>query len=572
VYRDRSAAGSANCGLNWHPPAFSDKVIGMGILITLQGPEAGRKYPLDADCTILGRQYDSTICLTGKAVSRHHAQIVRRAAAFFIQDLNSSNGTYLNGRKLDANVEISLTEKDSLQIGPYVFALRLAPTVATTEPSLVVKQQVNATIMDQSVFGQDPALKLQVVLEISQHLARTLDMEPLLDKLLEHLIRLFPQADRAMVLLCEGDALVVRGQRCRHQEDASTYPYSRTIVRKALDEGVGLLSEDARADERFRASTTLTSLDLHSLLCVPLIGQEGRRLGVIQVDRFRRGLAFRTEDLQLLTAVALQVAVVLENAALHAERLQEQRLHQELALAQEIQQGFLPLTLEGFPDAPFEIFGKVFPARRVAGDLYDFLRVPEGRLAFFVGDVSGKGMPAALFMVAVRTLCRHLATAGDPPSATLKRLNDALAADNPSGMFVTLEHGLYDPATGEVVLASGGHPPPLLCRCDGEVAELPLNTGRLLGFEDGDLHLADKHFTLEPGESLVFFTDGAIEARNPTRVMFGLDRLRNVVHGLDRSQALSVWPERIKAAVDQFTSARELQDDLTLLFLRRKVP
>src|SRR5262249_61431942 len=139
---------------------------------------------------------------------------------------------------------------------------------------------------------------------------------PVLDKLLEHLMQLFPQADRAMVLLCEKDKLVVRGQHCRRAEDATIYPYSRTIVKKALDDGVGILSEDVRADQRFLSSSTLTSLDLHSLLCVPLIGQGGKRLGIIQVDRFRRGLPFLVEDLHLVTTVSLPVPMVLELGSL----------------------------------------------------------------------------------------------------------------------------------------------------------------------------------------------------------------------------------------------------------------
>jgi sigma-B regulation protein RsbU (phosphoserine phosphatase) len=291
---------------------------------------------------------------------------------------------------------------------------------------------------------------------------------------------------------------------------------------------------------------------------------------VIQVDRFRRGVAFRVEDLQLLTAVCLQVTWVLENAALHAERLKEQRLKQELALAREIQQGFLPSELEGFPAADFEIFGRVFPARQVAGDLYDFMRAAEGRLAFFVGDVSGKGMPAALFMVAVRTLCRHLAAGGDSPAVTLGRLNSALSADNSSGMFVTLAHGLYEPGSGEVVMASGGHPPPLLRTADGHVEEMDVTSGRLLGFEDSPLHLTEQTYLLGPGETLMFYTDGAFEAREPLgKVMFGVERLTDVVRGLENSMPLAVCAERVKAAIDRFTAADELQDDLTLLFLRR---
>ncbi len=543
----------------------------MAILIVLQGPEIGRKYHLEDTGTVLGRQFDATICLPGKQVSRQHAQILYRESAYYVEDLDSSNGTYVNGKRIAPRVPVPLTEKDTLQIGPYLFALRPAPTVAATETTLVVREEVSALGLTHSVYSQDPAGKLKVVLDIAQHLSRTLDIEPLSDKFLEHLMGLFPQADRAMVLLCEGDKLVVRGQRCRRKEDANAYPYSRTIVTKALQGGVGVLSEDVRADQRFQSSSTLTTMDLHSLLCVPLIGQEGKRLGVIQVDRFRRGLPFRVEDLHLLTTICLQVAMVLELASLHAEKLQEERLHQELAFAREIQQGFLPSELEGFPQRDFDIFGRVFPARQVAGDLYDFLRVPGDRLSFFIGDVSGKGMPAALFMVAVRTLCRHLAQATLPPAEALRRLNAALAADNPSGMFVTLVHGVFDPASGALSLASGGHPAPLLRQDDGRVEEVSLTNGRLLGFEDEDLHLTDWHGQLTPGQTLVFYTDGVTEAREPNKkTMFGFDRLVEVVRGLDNSLSLEACAEKTRAAIEAYTKALELQDDVTVLFLRRR--
>src|SRR5207253_4019452 len=245
-----------------------------------------------------------------------------------------------NGMRLAAHAQAPISERDTLQIGPYVFSLRLddgATQLTPVESNLVVREKLSAVALNQSLYGQDPSHKLQVILEIAQNLGRTLELDPLLDKLLEQIMRLFPQSDRSLVILYEGDKLMVRAQRSRGTHDETAIPYSRTIVRKALEEGLGLLSEDVQSDQRFRGSETLTSLDLHSVLCVPLITQEGRRLGVIQIDRFRKGAGYRIEDLQLLTAVALQVAVVLENVELHGQLLREERLHQELALAREIQ-------------------------------------------------------------------------------------------------------------------------------------------------------------------------------------------------------------------------------------------
>jgi serine phosphatase RsbU (regulator of sigma subunit) len=542
----------------------------MAILVTLRGPEMGRYYPLQPERTTLGRQIDCHVCLAGKQVSRQHALIVCDGGQHFVEDLGSSNGTYLNGRRIPPHARVPLTDRDTVQIGPYLFALRETPN-GGAEPPLVVREAVSAVTLHQGLFAQDPAAKLQLVLEIAQHLGRTLDLEALLDKLLEQLLRLFPPSDRAMVILNEDGKLVVRAQRGRPGRDVATYPFSRTVVRRALDEGVGLLSDDVRNDRRFKSSTTITGLDLHSVLCVPLINPEGKRLGAIQLDRFSQGIGFRSEDLHLLTAVALQVAVVLENVALHAERLREERLRQEVAMAQDIQQGYLPEELEEFPDADFEILGRVFPARSVAGDLYDFFRAPSGRLAFFIGDVSGKGMPAALFMVAVRTLCRHLAHEVEHPAELLARLNAGLAADNPSCMFVTLVHGNYAPAAGEVVLASAGHHPPLLRRADGTVAPVELRPGRLLGYDDPGLHLTELRLTLAPGELLLFFTDGLIEARAADgKTMYGLKRLEVLAAGFNADLPLAECAEQIRAALDAFTESRELQDDLTVLLLRRR--
>lgn len=543
----------------------------MSFLIILHGPEAGRHLSLSSNRTTLGRNTDCGIPLAGKQVSRQHAYLYNQENRYFLEDLGSSNGTFVNGKRIPANRPTPLTDSDTFQIGPYLFGLRpTAPaTLETQGPSHVVRETVSAISLDEKVFAQDAAQKLQVVLEIAQQLARTLEIEPLLDKLLEQLMKLFPNADRVMAILCEHDELVVRGQRMREGPNQRKLPFSRTIVQRALDEGIGLISEDLQSDQRYETSHSITSLDLHSVICVPMINLEGRRLGVLQVDRFCKGFGFRLEDLHLLTALGMEVAVVLENVELHAEKLREQRLMQELALAQEIQQGYLPGELEGFPDADFEIFGRVFPARQVAGDFYDFVKTPTGRLAFFIGDVSGKGMPAALYMIAVRTLCRHLVREADRPAQLLAKLNVELADDNPNCMFVTLAHGIFDPATGHILLASAGHPPPLLRRADGSVADIEMRSGRLLGYSTDVLHFPESHIALAPGETLWFFTDGFLEAR-ASKEMFGVERIRRLVAEASATISLGEATDGAKLAIDRFTGSTELQDDLTLLALRRR--
>jgi serine phosphatase RsbU (regulator of sigma subunit) len=540
----------------------------MATLVTLQGPNAGRHFRLGDGASLIGRMPNAAIYLDSLAVSRQHARVLSADGAFFVEDLGSSNGTYLNGRAIEGRM--LLTENDTLQIGPYVLALRPEPAPPPTEPDHIIRARVAATPANHTLFLQNPGYKLQVVLEIAQALAHTLELEPLLSNLLDHLLRLFPQADRGLVLLCEGDRLMLRALRGRRASASESAPYSRTVVRRALDEGVGLLSQDVSGDPKL-LSQTLMALNLHSFLCVPLIASDGRRLGVIQLDCSTSGLAFGDEDLEVLTAIGLQVSMVLDNVALHAVRIEEEKLRQELAVAREIQQGYLPTDFAPLGETGFELFARVHPARQVSGDLYDFFPLPDGRLAFFVGDVSGKGMPAALFMVAVRTLARHLAPSAAGPTDALTRLNDTLAADNPSAMFVTMVYGIYDPRAGSVVLASGGHPKPLLRRADGRVEEVPLRNGRLLGYAPGDVGLSDAMLTLAPGETLVVYTDGFTEARMPDGVtMFGADRLAEALGGARAALPLERCAEDLRAAVERFTGSKELQDDLTLLMLRRR--
>jgi serine phosphatase RsbU (regulator of sigma subunit) len=546
----------------------------MASLVTIKGPNPGQRFTLSGESLLIGRQEDAAIVLESLAVSRHHARILCADGDYVVVDVGSSNGTFVNGRRI--NGPTPLAEGDELQIGPYVLNLRADPPAEPEppdKPDPVIRAEISVAPSSSTLLGQNPAYKLQVVLEIAQHLGRTLEMGPLLGRLLEHLLRLFPQADRGMVMLCEGERLKVRAQHSRHKSEAQgDYPYSRTIVRRALDDGVGLLSVDVTDDPKLTLSATMLSLHLSSFLCVPLLGYENRRLGVIQLDCLRPGHAFSSSDLELLTTLAIQVSTVLENAALHAERLREERLRQELRLAREIQQAYLPAEFELFEDGDPELFARVHPAREVSGDLYDFFRLHDGRLAFFLGDVSGKGIPAALFMIAVRTLIRNLTPSASSPADLLQRLSRALSDDNPSAMFVTLLHGIYDRSDGSLLLASGGHPPPLIRHVDGQVEEAAVAPGMLLG-SFTEPRVCDTRLVIQRGETLILYSDGFTEAFAPERKeMFGKERLCEVLGGPRTALPLQECAEEASAEVQRFTGQAELQDDQTLLLLRRRLP
>jgi len=539
------------------------------ILLVIKGPHLGRQYPIGRGETVIGRHTDAGICLESQAVSRQHARVSTQDGQYFVEDMQSSNGTYINGKRIRERT--ALKQEDTLQIGPYLFCLRPLTQGEPDDAELVIRDKVSADPSHFTLHGQDARFKLKVVLEIAQHLARTIDPDKLFNKLLDHLMGLFPQADRGVVILCEKDKLVVRAQRSRRPDDFSSFTFSRTVVRRALQDGVGILSEDVGADERFQASATFASLNLRSLMCVPLICQDGRRLGALQIDSFQAARPFSIEDLQLVTAVGLQAAVALDNAALSAELIREERLRRELALAQDIQRGFLPTNFPAGENG-FELFAQIHSAREVSGDLYDFFQLKDGRWAFFVGDVAGKGIPAALFILAVRTLSRYLGMRSAGPAETLESLNSALAIDNFSGVFVTMVHGIYNPQTGELVFASGGHPAPLLRKRDGQTAEITTPPGRFLGYVEGELHLEEVQVVLEEGDTIIAYTDGFTEAHAPDgQAMFGTERLMQVLAS-SGDLSLESCVDGAGDAVAAFTGSRELQDDQTLLLLRRVSP
>ncbi|MFM7152089.1 MAG: SpoIIE family protein phosphatase [Gemmataceae bacterium] len=524
-----------------------------------------RRCEVAKDNLKIGRDETSDISLEAMAVSRHHAEISSKEGKFYLRDKGSINGTSVNGKKISEFVEIK--EGDEIRVGPYQIRLVLRELVEDSVQ--VVRATIDVEPSNPSLFIQNASNKLKVLLEIANDLGKTLDTDHLLDILLNHLMKLFPQADRSMVLLCEEERLVIRSQRSRLPQDIHEVPYSRTIVNRAMTDGVGLLSEDVPSDRNLVLSATMVSLNLRSFLCVPLLGWERKPLGVIQLDCIRPDKKFNREDLELLTAVSIQASVVLQNAAYHQNRLREERLRQEIMLARDIQQQFLPSDFDIIgPGA--EIFARCSPAREVSGDLFDIFRLKDGRIAFFIGDVSGKGMPAALFMIAVRSLARLIAPTASNPSEFLQKLNDALANDNPTHLFVTMIYGIYDGQDGHIDLANGGHPPPLLRATDGEVKQLVWKSGLLLGSSPIPLRAENYRLELQKGETLILYTDGFIEATPDEKVEFGVERLKSAFGGIRANLPLEQCAMEVSAMIRKFVGRNELQDDQTLLMLRRK--
>lgn len=529
--------------------------------VVINGAEAGKTFELSAQEVIIGRQAGAQIQLEGQKVSRRHARVVRQGDDLRIEDLRSANGTLLNGKKLQAPT--ALRAHDEIGIGPYV--LRFESTDGPAD--YTIRARTVANTANAELYRGDAARKLQVILRLSVDLARFLELEQLLPQILDHLLVLFPHAERGLVILLEPEGPVVRATRHRGSQ-VDKVGFSSSIVHQVTSEGVGVFAEDLLSDSRFAGAQSILSLGARSLICAPLQTKSGKSIGVLQLDRTGPHNGFTPDDLNLLTAVGLQVSVTLENAQLHHDLIARQRIENEVALAREIQLSYLPTEVPEFRHKNFELHAELHPANEISGDFYDYFRIGEDRLAIAVGDVCGKGIPAALFMSMVRALLRSLTQQQTDPAILLRDLNNAVAQQNPKGQFVTLSFCVFDPGAGTIDISSAGHPPPLIRRADGLVETVAVPHGPVLGFIEGCEDYPKMRCEIHSGDLFLLYTDGVIEAPGTNNKMFGPERLRASLEEAPFPAHLSEWTQSLRKSIENFTGSRSQEDDITLALLR----
>ena len=251
---------------------------------------------------------------------------------------------------------------------------------------------------------------------------------------------------------------------------------------------------------------------------------------------------------------------------LRRETEAKERIKSELRIAAQIQLSMLPRKFPPFPERrEFDIFATMVPAKEVGGDLYDFFFIDENRLCFLIGDVSGKGVPAALFMAITKTLLRTEAKHGLSPEEVLSRVNDTLVPDNDACMFVTIFCAVLDVRTGKVEFSNGGHNPPLVLRA-GTFEYMQVPKGFVVGAMEG-IKFTKGEYTLDPGDVIFLYTDGVTEAMNPEDELFSERRLKEYFSKLtDRSVEEIV--EGVKDEIKLFVRDREQSDDITMLALK----
>ncbi len=332
------------------------------------------------------------------------------------------------------------------------------------------------------------------------------------------------------------------------------------IAGTVAQEGAPLLIEDVYEHPKFyRGHDEATGYRTKSMIAVPL--KVGERItGVAQVINRLDGSPFDADDLELFVALCGMAAIAIENAKMHRSLMEKQRLVKDMEFARTVQESFLP-------DSPPFAAGYAFsahytPAQEVGGDFYDFIPLDRGRTGVVIGDVSGKGVPAALFMAKLGSDLRTLAYTERGPGEAFGKLNDLLVSRSRRGMFATALYIEVETETGSLTITNAGHLPPLIRRSDGTVQKLANTGGAPLGILPG-MAFSQEVVTLAKGDIVVLYTDGVIEAMNSREELFGYDRFEAVVKGGPAD------PGGLSAAIVQsvntFTGLTAQHDDITLL-------
>lgn len=408
--------------------------------------------------------------------------------------------------------------------------------------------------------------RLETLYRVSQSLSSSLELDVVLDAVMDQVIDI-TGAERGFLMMGESaDELRFRVARGidRTIIEAPEFEVSRGVLMRVADEGEPLVTDDAQRDQFLSGRESVSALNLRSIMCVPLQAR-GKRIGLIYVDNRMHSGIFRPSDLDLLQAVANTAAVAIENARLHLVAVERARLERELELARQIQTSLIPAEapqVEGY-----QISGVWRAAREVAGDFYDFIPRADGELAVVIGDVTDKGVPAALFMAHVRTTLRASFGLELPLEECLIQANRLISADSGSGMFVTLCCLALNATRGEATFVSAGHHPPLLYRVQAHQIEALEMRSFPLGI-DPDFTYQAQRFTMDDGDLILLYTDGVVDAVNDAWEDYGKDRLARVLQdngGLAAGSLLDALERDIRT----FTHEAPLYDDITLVGVKR---
>lgn len=535
---------------------------------------------LDQDRVTLGRSTANQLSYPEDiGLSRQHMALTYSDGQWTVEDLGSKNGTILNGQKLEgampfrpgdriavghltiefAGAGSSQIMRDTVQFveNDEQFS-STATTVVASLDAVLGPQASDATVAHDmnktTVMTGNPQMwaLIKAGRELAGHRPLAELFEVIMDLSMEAVM-----AGRGVLLTLDGDKLKVSAAR------GEGFQISRTVRDRVLNEKASLLVRDAQLDQGLREHMSIVEQKVRSILAVPLQTND-KVIGLIYLDSPNQIREFNREDLNLLTVMANVAAIRIEHARLNEIEEAERAMAKDMQQAALIQQRLLP---DKAPHAEgLDLAAKTVAARSVGGDYYDYIRFEDGHIGMIVGDVAGKGTPAALLMSSLQARVHVLFEDPSDLAAKIGRLNRSTCANCPDNRFITFFMGIVNPATGDLKYVSAGHNPPLLVRAKGGYEELAAG-GVILGI----LSMAkyeDAFAKMEPGDVLVLFSDGVTEAADPDDNEFGEERLADMVAKLRDRPAAEIVDE-VHKAVHVFTQGAPPADDITVMIARR---
>lgn len=409
---------------------------------------------------------------------------------------------------------------------------------------------------------------LELLSKMSAHLAVTLNIEATIQKALSLIVQFVSAEGGALFLMNkQGTSLTCKANAGPVDIRGITVKAGEGIVGQCVATNTSRIVKDVRQDPDFdQAIDDSTGFVTRSILCTPMTVHE-EKIGAIELvnKRDSDGL-FSDADLLMLQTLASAAALAINNAHMAEDLVEQERVNRELELASEMQRGLLP----GERPAPFPVCGINLPAYEMSGDFYDFFELEDGRIYFTLGDVSGKGIDAALLMSKTSSLFRCLGKTIFEPGVLLATINRELCETAIHGMFVTMICGLLDPATGEIHMANAGHEPPLIHSRNGLFRAIPASAPPvgIMPLEVGDTGIRDENFNLGD-DTLYIFTDGVTEGSLKDGNCLGVEGFQDIVGKHADLHAC----ERIGAVVSILKdTGRKRHDDITILAIQRTSP
>jgi len=418
-------------------------------------------------------------------------------------------------------------------------------------------------------WTDDKILRLSTLMDITNVINSTWDLRRLLNLIMELAAKVMKAEISSLILIDKNiNELVyevVIGEKGKGLKQFRL-KMEEGIPGWVVKKGQPLLIPDMEKDTRI-SKHLIEKIDLHgrSVLCAPLKIKD-RVIGVVEVINKIGGGSFTQDDLELFTSLAHQAAIAIENSRLYQKEIDAQRWEQELAIARSLQESILP---KNFPQIEgYDIAAITIPAEEIGGDFYDFIPLGSRNLGMVIADVSGKSIPAALFMAVTRTLLRAEARKGVLPGEILSRVNHYIMEDVQYRTFVTLVYAVLDTRLKRLIYVNAGHRFPLLLRVHKNQPEFLRSESLALGLS-GEEKFSGRQVHLKEGDLLVFYTDGVIDAMNRHQEAFGQERLIQLVQKY-RSLNAQGLIDKIQQELKEFTQGQPQFDDLTLIVLKLK--